>query len=307
MKTSGVLYTYLRQLRVNQWIKNLVVFTAILFSGELFNPHPLLRTLEAFGILCLLSSTSYVLNDIVDYPFDKKHPVKKFRPIASGRVSIQQATFLVFLLTIISLLWALLFSWQFLILALVFLLIHFLYSMYLKKQAVIDIFTISISFTIRAWAGVVATGFPVPVWLMFTIFFGALFMATVKRDAEINAHGTIARSSLRFYNDHFISFLTVLFGTSTILAYSTFTYFARIESTNEDFAKFFSEYFPDFEARKWMMVTVPFVVYGIARYAQLLYEKAQGERPEHVITKDTPLIVSMGLWGLTIIFLLYLV
>lgn len=297
----------MRQLRVNQWIKNLVVFTAILFSGALFDPVPLLRTIQAFFIMSLLSSTSYVLNDIIDYPLDKKHPVKKYRPIASGKISIQQATFMVFLLTVISLLLALVFSIPFFTLALVFILVHFLYSMYLKRYAVIDIFTISFSFSLRAWAGVVATGFPVPVWLMFTIFFGSLFMATVKRDAELNAHGVDARSSLKFYNQHFISFLTMIFGTSTIIAYSTFTYFARIESSNEDFAKFFSEYFPQFEARKWMMLSVPFVVYGIARYAQLLYEKAQGERPEHVITKDAPLIIAMSLWGLLIIGLIYLV
>lgn len=298
---------YARQLRVNQWLKNFVVFTAILFSGELFNPLPFWETTYAFLILCLLSSTSYILNDIVDYASDRKHPIKKHRPIASGKIGLQQATFLVFLMTVISLIVSLLFSIQFFMLALIFILVHFFYSMYLKKHAVIDIFTISISFMIRAYAGVVATRFPVPIWLMFTIFFGSLFIAAVKRDAELTAHGSAARESLKIYSQHFMSFLTVLFGTATIIAYSTFTYFARIESSNEDVAKFLSSYFPQFEARKWLMLTVPLVVYGVVRYAQLLYEKEQGERPEQIVTKDVPLIVAMGLWALSIIVMLYVV
>ena len=87
----------MRSLRVNQWIKNLVVFTAIIFSGELFNQPVLIETIGAFFIFCLLSSTSYVFNDIIDYPNDKKHPIKRFRPIASGKISIQEATFTVFI------------------------------------------------------------------------------------------------------------------------------------------------------------------------------------------------------------------
>lgn len=306
VNARNTIVLYARQFRVNQWLKNFVVFTAILFSGELFNPAPFWQTTYAFLILCLLSSTSYVLNDIIDYANDKKHPIKKHRPIASGQISMPQATFIVFLMTVISVIISLVFSVQFFILALVFILVHFFYSMYLKKHAVIDIFTISLSFMIRAYAGVVATGFPVPIWLMFTIFFGSLFIAAVKRDAELTAHGSVARESLKIYSSHFMSFLTVLFGTATIIAYSTFTYFARIESTNEDFAKFLSSYFPQFEARKWLMLTVPLVVYGVVRYAQLLYEKEQGERPEQIVTKDTPLIVAMALWALSIIVMLYI-
>lgn len=306
VKISEKVKLLVRELRVNQWIKNLIVFTAIIFSGELFSPEPFWQSFWAFCILCLLSSTSYVLNDIIDYPYDRKHPIKKYRPIASGKISIQEATFIVFIMAIISLLASLLFSIQFFILCLLFLLLHFFYSLYLKRYPIIDIFSISLSFMMRAFAGVVATGFHIPIWLMFTIFFGSLFVATVKRDAELVAHGSQTRASMSYYKEHLLNFLTTTFATSTILAYSFYTYFERLAGSETEFRKFLGQIVPDFEARKWMMLTIPFVVYGIARYAQLLYDHAEGERPEKIITKDKPLITAMGLWALTVVLLLYI-
>ena len=298
-------FIYLRVLRVNQWMKNLIIFTSIIFSGQLFNIDLLSNTIQAFSIFCLLSSASYVLNDIIDYPFDKKHAIKKYRPIASGEVSMPEATFFVFVLTLISLLLALFFSIQFFIISLVFILLHFFYSLFLKKHPVIDIFTISLSFTIRAYAGVVATGFHIPIWMMLTIFFLSLFMATVKRHAELVAQGKEARISLYRYNEHFLDFLTYTAATSTIMSYSFYTYFEKQPIVKTLFGDFFSKYYPDLEARKLIMVTIPLVVYGVTRYAQLLYEKYEGERPEKIITTDVPLIVTIGLWIIVLIGLIY--
>ena len=297
----------LQAFRVNQWIKNLVIFTAIIFSGELFNPVAFSQSLYAFLTFCLLSSTSYVLNDIIDFPYDRKHPLKKDRPIASGKVSIQEATFLVFVLSLVSLIISLFFSIKFFFLALLFLLLHFFYSLYLKKHPVVDIFSISISFMIRAFAGEVATGFHIPIWLTFTIFFGSLFIATVKRHAEFVIHGTETRRALSFYKEHFLDFLTTTFATASIIAYSFYTYFEPPAlGGGQQVTRMFNQILPSFEARKWLMVTIPFVVYGIARYAQLLYEREEGERPENIITKDKPLIACMLLWGATVILLLYI-
>lgn len=303
---QGRLYTMLRVLRVNQWIKNLVVFTAVTFSGQLFEVELLSRIIYAFLTFCLLSSTSYVLNDIIDYPFDKKHPIKKFRPIASGEITIPEATFIVFILTLVSLIISLFFSIQFFLLSLVFILLHFFYSLYLKKYPVIDIFAISISFMLRATGGEVVSGYHIPIWLLLTIFFGSLFMATVKRHAELVSHGTEARLSLFRYKGHLLDFLTNTFATTTIIAYSFYTYFEKLPTTKTIFTDFFSGIFPEFEARKWLMITIPLVVYGIARYAQLLYEKEEGERPEKIIVNDRPLIITIGLWGLAIVSLIYI-
>jgi len=300
------IFILLRVLRVSQWMKNFVIFTAVIFSGKLFDLPILLNTTYAFFIFCFLSSTSYVLNDIIDYPFDRKHKVKRYRPIASGEVSLQQASFLVFIMTLVSLILSLFFSIPFFLLSLAFILLHFFYSLYLKRYPVIDIFTISLSFVLRSYAGVIASGFYIPVWMMLTIFFLSLFMASVKRHAELVAQGSEARLSLYRYNEHFLDFLTYTAATATIISYSFYTYFEKLPPIKTLLGDFFSKYFPQLEARKLMMITIPLVLYGITRYAQLLYEKYEGERPEKLITSDIPLIITVTLWGTIMISLIYL-
>lgn len=306
VKQKETFFLYVRALRVNQWIKNLIVFTAITFTGKLFELDLFLTTTFAFFIFCLLSSSSYLLNDIIDYPYDQKHPVKKNRPIASGKISLQQATFFVFILTVITLILSLLFSLPFFFLCSAFILLHFFYSVYLKKYPTIDVFSISFSFMIRAFAGEVATGYHIPIWLLLTIFFISLFMASVKRQAELILHGQETRESLMFYKAHYLDFLTYTFATATILAYSTYTYVEKPPHAITIFSSYLGQFFPGFEARKWMMLTIPFVVYGVVRYAQLLYEREEGERPEKIITQDLPLIITIGLWGGIIISLIYI-
>lgn len=296
------LMIYARALRVNQWIKNGVVFTAILFSGNLLVPNLFLNCLYAFFIFCLLSSTSYLLNDVIDYKYDIKHPMKKKRPIASGKITIPQATFLVFILTLVTLLLALLFSVQLFVVAFAFIMLHFFYSLFLKRYPIIDIFTISFSFMIRTLAGEIVSGYHIPIWLFLTIFFISLFMATVKRHAELVRQGKETRLALMNYGDHLLMFLTNTFATATILAYSLYTYLEKPPFIQTPLAQFY----PRFEGRKWLMITIPFVVYGIARYAQLLYQKEEGERPEKIITTDKPLIIAMLMWSLITISLIYL-
>lgn len=301
------IWIYLRMLRVNQWIKNLVIFVAIIFSGKLFEPGLLLNSLYAFFVFCLLSSASYVLNDIIDFPYDKKHPVKKNRPIASGQITIAEATFIVFILTFASLIISLLFSVSFFLLAFVFILLHFFYSLYLKKMAVIDIFAISFSFMLRTFAGEVVSGYHIPIWLLLTIFFVSLFMATVKRHAELVSRGTETRASLFYYKEHLLDFMTTTFATATIIAFSFYAYFEKPPQTQALLSDIMSSVFPGFEARKWLMISIPLVVYGIARYAQLLYEKEMGERPEKIITNDIPLVVTVLLWGAIMVSLIYII
>ena len=325
------LMVYARALRVNQWIKNLIVFAPILFTGKLFDPRLFNQTTYAFLIFCLLSSTSYILNDIIDYSYDKKHPMKKYRPIASGAISIQQATFIVFILTVVSLLISLTFSMSFFFLAVIFLLLHFLYSLYLKRYPVVDIFTISLSFVLRTWGGVVATGYHVPIWLLMTVFFISLFMATVKRHAELVTQGESTRISLYRYKNHLLYFMATTFASLTIVSYAMYTYTLYIdpsqqavftdnsvcdslyiseidrgECEKQDIIRIIPELFPNLEARKLMMITIPFVVYGIARYAQLLYEREEGERPEKIITTDRPLLVTIFLWTTALVLLIYI-
>lgn len=321
---------YLKAIRANQWLKNFIIFAAILFGGKLFELNLVLNTIYAFLVFCLLSSASYLLNDIIDFQYDKKHPVKRHRPLASGAITIPQATFLVFVMTIVSLILALLFSLSFFFISLIFLLLHFYYSLYLKRYPVVDIFTISFSFVLRTLAGVVVTGYHVPIWLLMTIFFISLFMASVKRHAELVIHGKDARESLFRYRNHLLYFLSTTFATLTIVSYALYTYTLYIDPTQQhifggrssicnQLYKKSSEIetcekthiiqslssISTLEVRKLMMLTVPFVVYGIARYAQLLYEKEEGEMPEKIITTDKPLLVTIFLAGLMIVLLIY--
>ncbi|MFQ5452443.1 MAG: UbiA prenyltransferase family protein [Candidatus Paceibacterota bacterium] len=310
MKFQNKLYYILIAARPNQWVKNFVIYTSIVFSGQLFEKDIFIATTVGFVIFCLLSSTSYILNDIIDYPYDKKHPAKRNRPIAAGRLTIPDATFVVFLLTLFTLTISLFFSTPFFLIAFVFLLLHFFYSLYFKTKPVLDIFAISFSFMLRAFAGQVISGYHIQIWLLLTIFFISLFLAAVKRHAELVAHGTDTRFSLYSYREHFLNFLTSTFATLTITTYSLYTFLERpplIESpVSETFSQTLAFILPNFEARKWFMITIPLVVYGIARYALLLYTKDQGETPEKIITQDKPLMVTVGLWGIIVVGLIYL-
>jgi 4-hydroxybenzoate polyprenyltransferase len=211
------LVVYLRAFRVNQWIKNLVVFTAIIFSGHLFDFPSLFVGVCAFLVFCVLSSASYLLNDIIDYPYDVKHPVKRKRPIAAGLISVPQATFMVFLMSLASMIVAIFISIPFFVLCLAFILLHFFYSLYLKRQPVIDIFVISFAFMIRAFAGEIVTGYHIPIWLLLTIFYVSLFMGSVKRHAELVVQGRDTRESLGRYQSHLLDFLTYIFATATTI------------------------------------------------------------------------------------------
>ncbi len=159
---------------------------------------------------------------------------------------------------------------------------------------------------IRAFAGEVASGYHIPIWLLLTIFFVSLFMATVKRHAELVSRGKETRVSLIHYNEHLLTFLTTTFATATIIAFSFYTYFERPPQITAFLSEFMTNLFPTFEARKWLMISIPFVVFGIARYAQLLYEKEEGERPEKLITNDLPLVITIGIWGLIVVGLIYI-
>lgn len=159
---------------------------------------------------------------------------------------------------------------------------------------------------IRTLAGEVVTGYHIPIWLLYTIFFGSLFMATVKRHAELVTHGSQARASLDQYKEHLLDFLTNAFATGTILAYAFFTYVDRPPQIKTLLSDSLSNLVPTFEVRRWMMVTIPLVVYGVSRYAQLLYVREEGERPEKIVTTDKPLIITMFLWGLMVIGIIYL-
>jgi decaprenyl-phosphate phosphoribosyltransferase len=296
----------LATLRPGQWVKNSLLFTAIIFNGQLFNQVLFVRCIFGFIIFCVLSSASYIFNDLIDLPYDRIHPQKKYRPLASGALNPLIAIQIAILLALGGLISSLLISYGLFALGLAFITLHVLYSSKLKKFAIVDILVIASSFIIRTFAGEVLTGYHVPIWLMLTVVFLSLFVASGKRRAELVLEGAKTRPALLSYRTQLLDFYTSTFANATLISYALFTFFTEPQSFSEPVTRFLLINFPMALGRKWLMAaTIPFVIFGTMRYAQLIYEKHEGEKPEKLLTSDLPLSITAIGWGLSIILIIY--
>jgi len=296
----------LQSLRPFQWLKNLSVFAAILFNGKLLDRDLLSKTVLAFIIFCLLSSASYLVNDIVDIPYDRLHPRKKHRPIARGDLSQRTAAATAFFLIVLSFILASSLSFGFFILMVAFLILHLSYSFYLKKIVILDILSISFSFILRTLGGEMATGYHLPIWLMFTVVFLSLFIASGKRLSELVSTGKKTRPSLSGYTENLLNFYSSVFSVATLISYSLFAYLAEPPKfTHPGGVNFLVKNMPYLIGRKWLMITVFPVIFGIMRYSQLVFEKQRGERPEILLASDIPLLSVVVSWGLLLVLVIY--
>ncbi len=293
-------------LRPNQWVKNSILFAAIIFNGKLFDGRYFWMTVVGFIIFCALSSASYLFNDIIDLKSDKLHPDKKKRPLAAGLLDLSTAMETAFLLGFLGLIGAILISNIFFLVASAFVILHIMYSSFLKKYAVFDVMGIAFSFILRAYAGEVLTAYHLPFWLFLTILFVALFVASTKRHAELLFKGATSRPALFQYKEHLLDFYTSMFGSAAMLSYALFTFLEEPPQFNAPVRTFLINFLPAALERKWMMVTIPLIIFGMMRYAQLAYESSEGERPEKIITTDVPLIASIILWAIITISILYI-
>lgn len=294
--------------RPRQWIKNGALFLSILFSGHLFESALLGSAFAGFISFCLLSSSQYIINDILDIRSDRAHPYKKFRPVAKGLVSVRAAMIAAILFGMTGLLLASLISWAFFLIAVVFVTFQYLYAILFKNIPVIDVLTITVGYVIRVYAGAVATGYHVPVWLVTAAVMFAMLLAVGKRRAEFilsERHRKDlpkdVRDRLRLYSERLLDTYMATFGTAAFLTYVFFTFFSRIERGGSFIVRLTES---DNADRKWMMITIPFVLFAIMRYMQLVYEK-QNEVLEKVLTRDRPLIMTSILWGITVLFVVY--
>ena len=305
VKQKVKLLPIIEAMRPAQWIKNLSLFAAAMLNGQLFNPELLIKSLFGFVAFCLLSSSSYLINDYVDIDKDRLHPVKKYRPIARGTLSPSLALIISGSLLLIGLFIAFEINFGFFIISLLFISLQYSYSFFLKKKAILDILGIAISFIIRAYAGEIATGYHLPIWIMLTVIFLSLFIASGKRRSELYNTGSKTRSALKGYGKSLLNFYTTMFGVGTLLSYAMFTFFAEPLRFDGLIHTFLLENFPNALDRKWFMITLVPVIFGIMRYGQIIFEMQEGERPERVIATDIPLLTSVILWGLTIITIVY--
>jgi len=294
-------------LRPNQWIKNLSIFATIIFTGQLFNLSLFCRSFFGFITFCLLSSSSYLFNDMIDAPLDRLHPFKKERPIASGKLSKFLALDAFFLLSFFGLILAFIISLGFFLISLLFFLLHIFYSLCFKKHALLDILSIGASFLLRVVAGEILTSFHVPIWLLLTTLFLALFIASAKRHSEFLRTGEKTRPALARYHEKLLDFYASTFATATFLSYALFTFLEEPPQFSSTLSQFLLANFPHALGRKWMMLTIPFVLAGIMRYGQLIYERAEGEEPEKIITKDKPLLLTILGWGVMVVLIIYVI
>lgn len=305
-----LLFALIKSARPRQWLKNFAIFTTILFTGKLFDGELLWLSIEAFTAFCLLSSSNYIFNDILDAPKDRRHPFKRFRAIASGKVPNHVARLTVIILAIGGLSLARNVTPMFFAFATAFLLLQYSYSLFLKHFTVIDILTITIAYILRVYAGEAATGYHISIWLALAALSLALFLAIGKRRAELTLiqsyEGVVprdTRATLSHYSERLLDTYTAMFANSTFLTYAFFTFLAR--PTNEGILlRNYTEFFADLPGRKWMMVTIPFVLYGIMRYMQLIYE-GKGESPEKILTSDLPLLTTVILWVGSVLVVVY--
>lgn len=295
----------IESLRPIQWIKNLSIFAAIILNAQLFNQPIFIKSLMAFIVFCLLSSASYLINDVIDADKDRLHPSKKNRPIARGDVDPSTAVALSIVLLLTGLSLSVSINFTFFVIAFIFSFLQFSYTFFLKKKAVLDIIGIAVFFIIRAFAGEIASGYHLPIWIMLTVIFLSLFIASGKRRSELVNTGSKTRRALESYGRSLLNFYTTMFAVCTLVTYAMFTFFEEPVRFQGLIHNFLLENFPTALDRKWYMITLFPVIFGIMRYGQIIFEMQEGERPERLIATDIPLLFSVLLWGVMIITLVY--
>lgn len=286
----------IKAMRPKQWIKNLLLFAGIIFSGNLTNLPMLIDATLGFISFCLLSGAVYVINDIRDLESDRQHPRKRFRPIASGALSVPLATIWAVVLVGAGL--GLAFSINFLFgcVAFAYLLLLNFYSYFLKHIVIVDIIVVAIGFVLRAFAGIEAIRFhgiavPITPWFLSVTFFLALFIVICKRRHELillNEKASDHRPVLEEYSAAFVDQMIAVVTAATVISYALWTTIGYTRNPN-------------------MIYTLPFALYGIFRYLYIAYHKEEGGAPELVLLTDKPLLVDVFLWGITVIILLYFV
>jgi 4-hydroxybenzoate polyprenyltransferase len=283
----------IKSMRLRQWTKNIIVYAALVFDQQFFNLEAFLRTTAGFILFCLVSSAVYIFNDLADVESDRQHPVKKNRPIASGKLPLPVAWTTGIALVVVSLPLGYLLSPEFFAVLLVYFLLIVAYSLWLKHFAILDVLVIAAGFVLRVHAGVTlitVERFSPWLYVLTTLF--ALYIGFGKRRSELAllAHGAgTHRKVLDGYTLPLLDqYITIVSGT-TIVVYALYTFFA-----------------PNVPANHSMMLTIPFVLYGIFRYLYLIQVTHAAGAPEEVLLSDRPLQATVVLWGLAVMAVFYL-
>jgi len=274
----------IRELRPKQWTKNLLVFASAMFAGTLLEPENLLRTVIAFIAFSFMSSTIYIINDIVDVEKDRLHPDKCRRPIASGVVSVPLGIVTAIVLAGVSIFLSLIVNVYLTGILLVYFVLNLSYSLHLKHIVLIDVMVIAAGFVLRATAGAVAVGGHLTSWFVLCTMLLSLFLALGKRRHELEMfedQPDRRRKVLDHYSVNLLDQLIVIVTGLTIMFYALY-------AASED---------------QRMMWSVPFVIYGVFRYYYLIHMKNAGGKPEEVLLTDKHILVTVVLFGIVVIYI----
>ena len=286
-------------LRPNQWTKNAIVLAALLFGywdpGQQVELGPgMLRALIAAALFCVASSGVYLINDIADREADRHHPLKRYRPIAAGQLPVRTAWAAALILLPAAMLAASVLAPAYAMVVAAYIGIQLVYSLGLKHVALLDVFVISAGFVLRAVGGAVALEIEISPWLLLCAFFLALFLALCKRRHEkvnLSELGGKQRASLDHYDARLLDQLIAIISSSTVVCYAIYT-------LSPDTASKFGS--------KPLGLTIPFVLFGIFRYLDLVYRHDKGDRPEKILLTDLPILVNMALYGIAVILIFVL-
>ena len=276
--------------RPQEWIKNLFVFAGLLFSGKFDQSHAVFEAVLTFVSFCLISSAGYYLNDLLDVELDRKHPKKRFRPLAAGELSETAAKTIAPGLAAIAI--AIAFAavnWEVGLMVLGYGIAQVAYSLGLKGVVIIDVMTLAGLFILRVAAGASAVDAHASEWLLLCTGMIAMFLGFTKRRQEAVSElhqGTSSRPVLEHYSLPFLDQMVSLVTTGTVISYAIYTVDSPLIGSE-------------------MMLTIPPVIYGIFRYLYLVYQKDEGSTPEEVLFRDRPLLVCIVLWAITSASLLF--
>ncbi len=289
----GTVAALIRCMRPWQYTKNVLVFAALMFARRMSDPDALLRSVEAFVLFCMVSSSVYLLNDIRDREEDRRHPEKRRRPIASGALSSRLAGAAAAVLAVAGLGGSFAINTGLGSVTSAYFGLQMLYQVGLKEIVIIDVFCIAAGFVLRAVAGAEAIDVVISPWLLICTMLLALFLGLAKRRAELMLLEEEAgghRGTLRKYNIEMVDQLIPVMAACTLMAYCLYTISARTVSEL---------------GSTRLMYTIPFVIYGLFRYVYLIHRHGHGGAPDRTLLSDRPLLANIALYALVSMIIIY--
>jgi 4-hydroxybenzoate polyprenyltransferase len=282
--------TVARAMRPAQWLKNGIVFAGLVFGGKLLEPSAVASATLAALSFCLLSSGFYLINDVRDRDADRLHPVKRLRPVAAGELAPRTAAVLGALLILFAIAASALLSWSLMYVFLAYAGLMAAYNLGLKEIAIIDVFAIAGGFVLRAVGGAIVVDVSISPWLLVCTMLLALLIGFGKRRHELvvlnDARGH--RRNLSVYNQAMLDQSVAVSAAGTLIAYAVYTFDSESAQNHHR-----------------MMLTIPFVAYGVFRYLYLLYLGGQGGAPETMLLTDRPLVTAVAAWATASALLFY--